>query len=498
MGDEELKVKITVEGGDRAEKAFDLAEKRLGKMSNAVGILSPRLGNAMRVAGDFGDVIKTLAPKLGMTETAATGMATSLVSMAGPIAAIIAAVGIATVAITGMSKAFAFAMTEAEDAQKVTVQLEAVIKSTGGVAGITSEQIKAMADSLSALSGVDDDLIVSSSNVLLTFTSIGKDVFPKAQETALDLAQAFGMDLQSATVMLGKALQDPAQGMSALSRVGVTFSEQMKESAASLVANGHIAQAQGMILAEVAKQVGGSAEAMGGTVAGESAKIKNLLANMAEDFGKAFLPLKGDLLVIVRQFLTEVTRTTQPAMALLRDSLRDLQTWFRQPEMRAAIQDLSKALASLVGEVTIIGVETLIDGLKSMFVLWKTNGPQTVAFIGKYVEGLVVLAQTLNRIMDLMGKVGAFWGAGAKTMMRTMPGYASGVMNAPGGWAMVGESGPELMQVPRGANIYPSGSAPTASSGGMKIYGPISITAPSDGSLSALMHNLEAAATATA
>ncbi len=34
------------------------------------------------------------------------------------------------------------------------------------------------------------------------------------------------------------------------------------------------------------------------------------------------------------------------------------------------------------------------------------------------------------------------------------PGYASGVDSAPGGWSWVGERGPELMNVPRGAQIY--------------------------------------------
>jgi hypothetical protein len=41
-----------------------------------------------------------------------------------------------------------------------------------------------------------------------------------------------------------------------------------------------------------------------------------------------------------------------------------------------------------------------------------------------------------------------------------VPGYIGGVENAPGGWAMVGEAGPELMRVPRGADIYPTGTGP--------------------------------------
>ncbi len=41
-----------------------------------------------------------------------------------------------------------------------------------------------------------------------------------------------------------------------------------------------------------------------------------------------------------------------------------------------------------------------------------------------------------------------------------VPGYAGGVWNAPGGWSMVGERGPEAMYVPKGASILPNGTAP--------------------------------------
>lgn len=41
------------------------------------------------------------------------------------------------------------------------------------------------------------------------------------------------------------------------------------------------------------------------------------------------------------------------------------------------------------------------------------------------------------------------------------PGYAGGVTNAPGGWSVVGELGPERMWVPKGSNIYPTGSTMT-------------------------------------
>jgi hypothetical protein len=50
-----------------------------------------------------------------------------------------------------------------------------------------------------------------------------------------------------------------------------------------------------------------------------------------------------------------------------------------------------------------------------------------------------------------------------------VPGYAAGILNAPGGWAMVGERGPEPMYVPPGANIYPSGT-PVGGATVLNIY----------------------------
>jgi len=493
MADEELKVKITVEGGDKAKDAVDGLSKSSSGLAGELTKLIPGASQATNSLTNMGGIVKTLAPTLGVSTEAAAGLSTSLIAMAGPIAAVIAVVGIATVAITGMSKAFAFAMERAEEAQKVEVQLEAVIKSTGGAAGVTAEQIISLAQNLSALSGVEDDVIIASSNILLTFTQIGKDVFPKVQETALDLSQAFGMDLQSASVMLGKALQDPATGMTALTRVGVTFSEEMKAAAQSMVDNGQIARAQGMILEEVARQVGGSAAAMGGTVAGESSKIKNLIGNMGEDFGKAFLPLKGDLLVIVREFLTQVSHSLQPAMALLRNEVRQFQMVLRDPEMKKAIDEMITAFAEWLGAGAINDIKIMSMAVRDFLTRFRDGGPEAIQMITSMVRDMAKLAEIVGRVLDLMDRFG-----GKSAPTTRLPGYASGVMNAPGGWAMVGESGPELMQVPRGANIYPSGSAPTTDAGGMKIYGPISITAPNDGSLSALMHNLEAAATATA
>jgi hypothetical protein len=72
--------------------------------------------------------------------------------------------------------------------------------------------------------------------MLLTFTSIGKDVFPLATQAAADMATKMNggvipsaQQMQQQALLVGKALNDPIKGLSALSREGVTFSDSQKK-----------------------------------------------------------------------------------------------------------------------------------------------------------------------------------------------------------------------------------------------------------------------------
>src|SRR3990167_4218727 len=100
----------------------------------------------------------------------------------------------------------------AVEAERIMTQTEAVIKSTGGAAGLTAEQIGKLAASESRLTSIDDEVIQYGQNMLLTFTNIGGDVFPRATRAMQDMAVAFAqgdtsaIDLQGTAIQLGKAL----------------------------------------------------------------------------------------------------------------------------------------------------------------------------------------------------------------------------------------------------------------------------------------------------
>ena len=179
-----------------------------------------------------------------------------------------------------------------DDAQKVMAQTEAVIKSTGGAANVTAGEVENLAGSLSKKSGIDDEAIQSGENLLLTFKNVrneagkGNDIFSQTTTAALDMSVAMGTDMTSASMMLGKALNDPTAGLSKLTKAGVTFTDQQKEQIKALQASGDTLGAQKVILAELKTEFGGSAEAQATSLG----KMKVSLDNMAESIGGALAP----------------------------------------------------------------------------------------------------------------------------------------------------------------------------------------------------------------
>lgn len=212
----------------------------------------------------------------------------------------VAAVGAGVVAF-GVSSVKAF-----QDSENKISQTNAVLKSTGNIAGVTADQVTKLASSLERQTKFSDEDVRSVENLLLTFTSIGKDIFPQATKTVLDMATALGEDTSSASIQLGKALQDPVLGITALRRVGVNFNDKQKEVIQHLVDTGKSAEAQRLILKELNREFGGSATAAGNTFSGSLAKIKNQFNNIQEAIGQTIVKALGPLVNWFANLITKV------------------------------------------------------------------------------------------------------------------------------------------------------------------------------------------------
>jgi hypothetical protein len=212
------------------------------------------------------------------------GIAGPLKAMAGMMAGVFAGVQ--------LGKMFVGFVQEAREAEKISRLTAAAIKSTGGAANISADQVSALAEAISNKTAVDDEAIQSGANLLLTFTKVrnevgaGNDIFNQATAAALDMSVALGTDMKSASLQLGKALNDPIRGVTALTRSGVSFTEQQKEQIKTLVESGRTLDAQKIILSEMTKQFGGAAAA----AADPLDRLRVIAGNLGERIGSKLLP----------------------------------------------------------------------------------------------------------------------------------------------------------------------------------------------------------------
>jgi hypothetical protein len=212
-----------------------------------------------------------------------------------------------TLPIVAMGGAMVKAFTVQEDA---VARMTAALKANGGQAGITSQEIQSMASSLQKVTTFGDEATISASALLLTFHQVrnemgkGNDIFNRTIKAAQDLSSALGIDLQSATMQLAKALENPIIGVGALARSGTTFTVQQKEMIKTLVESGRQLEAQAMILDEVEKLYKGTAETVAKTVSGQISQAFNAFGDEMEAFGKI---IAQDFVIPVLEAVGKVT-----------------------------------------------------------------------------------------------------------------------------------------------------------------------------------------------
>lgn len=289
-------------------------------------------------------------------------------------------------AFAGLSFVIGKSISEAKEAQMVNAQLEAVLKSTGGTVELTAEQIRKYASELQSTTGIADDVIQSGQNMLLTFTNIGKDVFPAATNTLLDMATAMNGGatpsaeaLKGSAIQLGKALNDPIEGISALSRVWVTFTEQQKKQIETMVQMGDAAGAQKLILAELNREFWGSAAAQAATFEGRMRILKETMNGVFETIGTALLPVLTNLAIKITPIVEKLANWINDNPKLTA-TIIGVATWVAG--FTAALSAIWLVIPGVItwftllnvaiGPIgwTIIGITALVAALA---LAWKTN-----------------------------------------------------------------------------------------------------------------------------
>jgi hypothetical protein len=194
----------------------------------------------------------------------------------------------------------------AEDSRTSNARIEQINKSMGlfgGAAQQVTDRLIKLSETQAMATGIDRNAIKETVAKLLTFkelavtaTEVG-GAFDRATQAAIDLGAAgFGEATQNA-VQLGKALNDPIKGITALARSGVTFTEQEKEKIKVLVESGNMLEAQDTLLKAIETQVGGTAVA----TANASDQMRQGLLRAGEALGDLLLPLFNRLVDFINK-----------------------------------------------------------------------------------------------------------------------------------------------------------------------------------------------------
>jgi hypothetical protein len=284
------------------------ADARLQLIFAAKNLASPEVNKLHRELMKLNSGATGLA-KGGLKSVAGGLMNLAKVGLVGAIAGFAALTGAIGAGISAL-----------KDQAKIDAQTAAVIKSTGGAAKVTAKHVDELANAIKDYSGVDDDAIKKGENMLLTFTEIrngvGKNnqVFDRATKILVDMSVAMGADPQKQAVALGKALNDPVKGVTALTKVGVTFTDQQKKNIAAMVKSGNTAGAQTIILKELEREFGGSAKAVGDSADGAWNKLQNAVGDLTKQLASYFMPA-------FTTAVTFLTTTVVPAVGKVIDTV---------------------------------------------------------------------------------------------------------------------------------------------------------------------------------
>lgn len=302
----------------------------------------------------------------------------------------ITAAGTAVAAWAG-TKLFGDSVRAAEDLERQMGKLNGAIEATGGAAGLTAEEIDAMARRLDEATLGSAAGFRDAATQLLTFKSVGADVFETVLERAQDLADSGFGSLSSNAVMLGKALEDPERGLTALTRAGVTFSEEQRRVIQAMTQAGNAAGAQAVILDAVAGQVGGVARAMGSGLSGAIDLVGKRFVDLKEQLGEAMIPV-----------LTGINQRIADLYARLRDSGAITQLGSAIAEMaRQAANAVEDFISRADFSAIVQSIKDFAAGTEERLKAWGENVSAVGEGASRVISGASAVWNTFRQAVEL-------------------------------------------------------------------------------------------------
>jgi hypothetical protein len=296
------------------------------------------------------------------------------------------------------------AVLAAEQVSTANNTLIAVAKATGVFGKETDKVTKSLIDFAKAQErriGVDENVVKNVQAQLLSFKQLSVSagetggVFERTTKAAFDMAVVLKKDAGSQAIALGKALEDPINGLTALRRGGTIFTEQQKDQIRVMQESGDLLGAQTLILEELESQYGGAAEAS----ANWSDRLSLAVGNIKEAIGDSLTP------AFERFAIFMVEQVIPPVQKFFEDDFPKLL------EALGPIVDSATGFFEKIGEIIrttfdIDEEDSILQHFVDMLAGLKDN-PEFTAFIEKIVDLFDQMLPDLVELVIEFGKLAA-------------------------------------------------------------------------------------------
>lgn len=326
--------------------------------------------------------------KYSITVDGAEASQAKLSKLGASFKSVASTVALSVTAMVSFRKAIEFAgeaMKSYENAIQAVRQINATLESTGRAAEFTAQELGDMASELQALSNYgDEDILQGVTLQLLRFDAIGRDIFPRAQQLVIDLAESMG-GVENAARTLGISLADPTLGLTRLRRIGVAFNSTQEAQIKNFVETGKVAEAQAVLMSALEERFGGLALAS----VSATTQMKNAWGDYLEVVGSSlsfFDGVKRGIAAILTNVAAGHDVTTKSAQIA---ALETQKAW----------GEATINIGNIIADIS-TGVVAVIDGVIKAFDFAGKAIPTALrlAMDGSYL----VVASAMNSIVDLI------------------------------------------------------------------------------------------------
>jgi len=287
---------------------------------------------------------------------------------------------------------------EAAGFEKEMVKLANSLALSGNFSDKAAQDLQNYVGAMEDLSGIDDQVIAGNLAMLSSMTKLDAEGLQKAQSAALDLSAAMGIDLATATKMVGKAASGETDSFK---KLGISIQE-----------TGDKSQTFANTLSTLESRFGGAAGGAMKTFSGAMLSAQNAVGNLFQALGDvvtsnpAVIAVLGELTKIINEMKSSVEGNADSLKKGFAEALTT--TLMVMEAVAGGVEEFVRIMVA--GFKTIyLGVQATVDSFQAMKAVMSGDFAGAADAFKETGEVFESLAETTNStggvVSSTLGKI---------------------------------------------------------------------------------------------